>query len=91
MYVYHYLQLQFLEIRGGDNMAHHYKSHCKQCYAYKHCSKVEERMAYVAWWNKNGQPIGMGNHDCFASPEEFEKSLKSKQNLRITYCKKWRD
>lgn len=33
------------------------------------------RKAYQEWWNKNGMPIGMSNHDCFKSIGEHNRDL----------------
>ena len=43
----------------------------------------ESREAYRKWWNKNGQPIGMSNHDCYMTRNDFVQHLTSLKARRF--------
>lgn len=40
------------------------------------------RKIYQGWWKTHGMPIGMGNHDCFKSPEEHVRDLENNEGAK---------
>lgn len=66
-------------------MAHHYNSPCKQCYRFTVCSeeKRKSRDDYRKVWKENGCLCGMGNHDCFKSPEAHKRDVENAQKSQL--------